>query len=283
MREDMMEVLITDGRRGSRTEKNYDVIKSRRRKVEEDEVGTKESMIPKDTKGWHGRKIDQKGEHLTPLKRYLRSKVGCKWDDVYSEIKKNNPSNSSVGAHVYTHLWGYVDRDVTLVNGVPNTMGYHGLAPLYIGELYICPSDRTLKECTNGQLRWGKQRIKAERLKITTVKKVGADTFVVQNKKGLWFLFEYSNRMKTVACPDYKWMKDEVTGCNVTKIVGYHDELVPYYTTVHVDRDDYEALPGLHPKSYSDPYWRHEKKNVQRYYLMGLKSLSSKEKKQYGV
>jgi len=50
------------------------------------------------------------GEHLGPLVRFLRSSIGRKWDDVYSEIRKVCPNDNAVNAHIYQHLWGYVDR-----------------------------------------------------------------------------------------------------------------------------------------------------------------------------
>ncbi len=48
-------------------------------------------------------------EYLQPLIRYLRSNVGEKWDDVYSEIKKACPNDSAVNAHIYQHLFDFVE------------------------------------------------------------------------------------------------------------------------------------------------------------------------------
>lgn len=50
----------------------------------------------------------QLNENLGPLKRFLQSRVGHKWDNVYSEIRANiNPGNA-VQAHVLQHLEHYV-------------------------------------------------------------------------------------------------------------------------------------------------------------------------------
>lgn len=50
------------------------------------------------------------GEHLGPLKRFLRSRIGFRWDDVYSEISAVFPKKNAVLIHIYQHLWGYVAR-----------------------------------------------------------------------------------------------------------------------------------------------------------------------------
>lgn len=43
-------------------------------------------------------------EHLNPLKGYLESCIGKKWDDVYSEICKTVPRRGVINLHVYQHL-----------------------------------------------------------------------------------------------------------------------------------------------------------------------------------
>ena len=52
MRSDMKEVLITDGRHGSSHAVNQEVRKIRRKKIEEDEVGHRQGMLPKGRFGW---------------------------------------------------------------------------------------------------------------------------------------------------------------------------------------------------------------------------------------
>lgn len=49
-------------------------------------------------------------ENLSPLSNFLRSAVGRKWDDVFSEINEACPNDSAVSAHIYQHLWHFVVR-----------------------------------------------------------------------------------------------------------------------------------------------------------------------------
>lgn len=50
-------------------------------------------------------------ENLSPLRRYLESKVGCNWDDVYSDICANLSVSSTIDQHVRGHIWDFVAKD----------------------------------------------------------------------------------------------------------------------------------------------------------------------------
>lgn len=58
-------------------------------------------------------------DHLGPLKRLLRSKVGQPWDDVYSELCQRLDRSTITGQHVIDHLWDFVIRDVEIIDGHP--------------------------------------------------------------------------------------------------------------------------------------------------------------------
>ncbi len=62
-------------------------------------------------------------DHLGPLRRLLLSKVGQPWDDVYSELCRRLDTNTVTGRHVLFHVWGYVERHVVLIDGVPYAKG----------------------------------------------------------------------------------------------------------------------------------------------------------------
>jgi hypothetical protein len=62
-------------------------------------------------------------DHLGPLRRLLLSKVGQPWDDVYSELCRRLDTNTLTGRHVLFHVWGYVERHVVLIDGVPYAKG----------------------------------------------------------------------------------------------------------------------------------------------------------------
>ncbi|WP_427159151.1 hypothetical protein ACQFX9_24285 [Aliinostoc sp. HNIBRCY26] len=56
-------------------------------------------------------------DHLGPLRRFLRSKVGQPWNDVYSELCQKLDHKTMAGQHVIGHLWDYVVTHVEIVDG----------------------------------------------------------------------------------------------------------------------------------------------------------------------
>lgn len=112
MREDFEKLLCEEPRYGS-SWKNDSVKKSRRYKDIKDpdrldELPRHERMKPRD--GW----LKDFGEHLGPLKRFLRSRVGKPWDDVYSEIRERVRVDKATQLHILQHLEHYVFLRVRL-------------------------------------------------------------------------------------------------------------------------------------------------------------------------
>jgi hypothetical protein len=58
-------------------------------------------------------------DHLGPLRRYLYSQVGRRWDDVYSNLCQRLNTQTLAGQHVLSHVWGFVERHVEIVDGKP--------------------------------------------------------------------------------------------------------------------------------------------------------------------
>lgn len=294
MRKDMKEVLITKGRRGSQWARNEEVCKIRRTIVDEEDRGERLGMRPRSMHSWGDRKVDQLGEHLTPLYRYLRSRIGFKWDDTYSEIRANNPMDSAVGAHIYQHLWGYVEKDVVYVDDRPCdpvSRWWRG-TPSYLrpGDLYI---DR------NGILA-EVPRIPKESTPVRiTVYNIDKTTYAVQNKKGIWFLFKYSNRMKKEEKvrehthykmkTDGSYEKDEDGKYVTFKTYEKYIQITPFFQTVYIDEKDFELLPKVHPPKYrySDYSYQHTvdrmKASSEYYYVVSVKSMNTKEKQRLGI
>lgn len=94
-------------------------------------------------------------ENLSPLKRFLRSQVGRRWNDVYSEISTNLRSSSAVQQHVRDHLRDFVAIHVEFHDGVPFSLPdgrgwYHGVVRYF----YVCPTTgRLCEHVTAGKLR----------------------------------------------------------------------------------------------------------------------------------
>ncbi|WP_445636430.1 Transposase [Nostoc sp. DSM 114161] len=82
-------------------------------------------------------------DHLGPLRRFLRSKVGQPWNDVYSELSQRLDAKTMAGQHVIGHLWDYVERYVEIIDGNVYSKPYQGyrnlLAGSYGDRFYIHP------------------------------------------------------------------------------------------------------------------------------------------------
>jgi hypothetical protein len=88
-------------------------------------------------------------ENLQPLVRFLRSRVGARWDVVRSEISKNISCNSAVQKHVLDHLKDFVVENVRVEKRVVHHFHWKGWMPLHsIGmrlRFYVCPKTRILR------------------------------------------------------------------------------------------------------------------------------------------
>jgi len=58
-------------------------------------------------------------DRLAPLYRWLRSKVGQNWDDVYSQLTRELKSNTRSREHLIFHVWRFVERHAIIIAGVP--------------------------------------------------------------------------------------------------------------------------------------------------------------------
>lgn len=92
-------------------------------------------------------------ENLSPLKKFLASCVGRRWDDVFSEICEHLNCKSTVHQHVRDHLKDYVELHVILVEGVPSVIGRYssGVRPVYEGDLYVHPETGILARAPNNK------------------------------------------------------------------------------------------------------------------------------------
>ncbi len=95
--------------------------------------------------------LKEHGEHLAPLRRWLRKAVGRGWNDVHSEICRSLDRRSTVQRHVLIHVDGYVNRHVLMINGVPHMrMGLRPPIELWDGRLFVDPRNGLL--CQHKQL-----------------------------------------------------------------------------------------------------------------------------------
>ncbi|HEY9853981.1 MAG TPA: hypothetical protein V6D28_31220 [Leptolyngbyaceae cyanobacterium] len=83
-------------------------------------------------------------DHLGPLRRWLRSKIGQRWDAVYKELCQQIEMRTLIGQHLMLHVWQYVERNVDLIDGVPypkKRYSYSVNRPIgyWRDELYVHP------------------------------------------------------------------------------------------------------------------------------------------------
>jgi len=181
MRYDMKKVLCTRPRLGSRL-KNQDVRHQRHESLHEgSESSTKSGMKPSN-KRYSERKY--LNEYLNPLIRFLGSVVGRPWDKIHSEIREKSPSDSAVGAHIYQHLWDYVERHPVWKDGVVGHTAWSGWTRLEAkqgqgwNEFYV---DK------HGILQRSPAPKKREKKADPNVRKISDLEFYVRREDGTWF------------------------------------------------------------------------------------------------
>lgn len=114
MRSDMAKVIVERPRHGSI---NYSMaVRPKLRHQFDEDAPTSMPMggsrVYTDHKKSHT-------DHLNPLIRFIESRVGQPWDDVYSEICEHVRLDSTVQRHLLTHLDWLVEQHVVMVDGVP--------------------------------------------------------------------------------------------------------------------------------------------------------------------
>lgn len=136
MRKDMSKVIVERRRTGGKNDRKGRAPRSL------DDLPQKQSMKSshKDRKSLN--------ENLKPLVRFLKSRVGKKWDNIYSEICENLKVTSTVQQHVKDHIWDYVYKNVILEDKKVFAMRKYYGKYFEIGnnDLYICPKSGLLKQ-----------------------------------------------------------------------------------------------------------------------------------------
>lgn len=157
MRKDMFKVIVERERRGIswarvlgsgyRKAKNFKLTEDY--EVLDDFCRTKLPM--KATK--LGYNCKQLNENLTPLRRFLHSRVGQNWDAVYSEICENINVNSTVQQHVLSHVEDFIEINTFIGDdGKIYSKGHHGhISPVdgpghwgRYSSLYVDPTTKLI-------------------------------------------------------------------------------------------------------------------------------------------
>jgi hypothetical protein len=176
MRWDMAKVIVERPRYGSRLKagkkKGYGRY-LRRQNI--DDLPRREPMLGR----WRGMQRSL-NEHLGPMRRFLRSRVGRPWNKVYQELCEHVALDNAVQNHVLTHIFQYVERRVELRGRrVVHAEGWWRGIPLRTGELYVCPASGILKVVRPPKRCGPPKRLCA-----------GADNQLLSAEKWLWQLAE---------------------------------------------------------------------------------------------
>jgi hypothetical protein len=109
MREDMAKIIVERPRHNSGRAKGR-VRKLQRIPLEE------QPLFEGIGRKWSGRSKSL-NENLAPLRRFLRSRLGCSWNDVNSEMRERINLRSAVQLHIWQHVEQYVCIHPIVVGG----------------------------------------------------------------------------------------------------------------------------------------------------------------------
>jgi len=166
MRSDMKKLLCER----PRLHDNWTKPGPRHKNTSLEDLPSKQSMSRKR----YGNK--QLNEFLAPLKRFIHKQVGRRWNDVYSEIKKQITSSNPVDTHILEHIDGYINVKVRRVDVRESKTGlktagtlqpgrYDNQSAVRVGEIYVDPDDNIIKVAKN-LVREAPKPAKPETLKI---------------------------------------------------------------------------------------------------------------------
>lgn len=108
MRSDMSKVLCETGREAGMPSGGR---RDQWARLDPEELATREGMRRRHRQRKHF------GEHLSPLWRFLGSRVGRPWDDVYSEIRAQLSPRSVLDVHLLDHLEWEVETRPLRIDG----------------------------------------------------------------------------------------------------------------------------------------------------------------------
>ena len=197
MRKDMGKVVVEKERRGSsnpnkplrgRTKKAQKAWKNEGEGFSKFESSARRRRYGYDAK--------QFGENLGPLKKFLTSRVGSKWDDVYSELCSVLSKDSVTQSHVLDHAKWYVEQNVFGfdADGIPlNERGFS------VYEIFYVDADGILQKTP--------RKKRQKRLPEKTYVRIN-DILYGKRSDGLWYRLFFD----IVPEPDYRRIEEMFWG-----------------------------------------------------------------------
>jgi hypothetical protein len=134
-------------------------------------------------RGWGRSPVD----HLAPLWRFFNSRVGKKWNDVYSEVCQWMNLNSFPGKHMSEHVEAIYSKQYSVSQWTTAGWSWGGVT-LYVDaqgflsrKLYVSTFRR----------KYGNQP-------APPVTKIKEDGILYEKLDGIWYEVEYGKRVKTI-------------------------------------------------------------------------------------
>ena len=220
MREDMAKVIVERPRRCAFANNKPKGYRKRLGRTPPEDWPHREGMKLR----W-GNHTKEFNEHLAPLRRFLDSRLGHLWDDVFAEICQHLRRDSVIQDHVRDHVEDFVTRDVMLVEGRPCYLaGWQSGRPLWPGQRYVCPRTGRLKKMPDKRKRpayrpgfeWPPPR----GIRVSA-------TLQCRRINGLWHVVEL--RPFPVLSPKEKWdvvLNRRVTGFDKKLVMQMYGALV---------------------------------------------------------
>lgn len=204
MREDMYKVVINRPRHASRY-----ATKSKLRYLDGHDVPSR--ITGKQIFRYRKKAITKYfSDHVMPLKRFLFSQRGRKWDDVFSEICAQLDTGSTVKMHVHEHIDGFIVRKVRIdadgmYLGCGDWVNNLSRPDQWWPDLYVCPMDGRIKETKDLLAKLGlvsarRQYQRSRRPKSTlkdSFRRLGDTEFLVLCH-GIWYRFVVSAPPETI-------------------------------------------------------------------------------------
>lgn len=192
MRKDFNKLLVERERVGH-TKCFHDVRRKKVSGLNDEYFGGHESMKKRHSINYNRKSFN---ENLSPLRGYLRSKIGKSWDKVYSELRKTFDARSVINNHILEHLYDYVNVTAVLIDGKVMAIGRHnsrGYVPISScsSDYYVCPKDGTLKVNQKKTFRVIRAEKIAEGVKeIMKTFRVVDERTHVRLINGVWYAFD---------------------------------------------------------------------------------------------
>lgn len=251
MRADMAKVIVERPRRAGYVTKGHGRVRDM------EDLPRNQGMTRPHRMNWGGKELN---ENLAPLRRFLHSRVGHKWDAVYSEISEHLKATSAVQQHVRDHVTDFVTTQVH-VDAHGELWGRRWGAPYRIGaghgsrgELYVDPRDGILKQVAPAP-RMPSYQARREAQFADRVRVISA-TQELRKHGGVWYL------------------------CDVQQVPAPKRVDVTDSQGVVRSMWDYPRCWDVMLKRFVE---HHERDNLRNTYVVTKRQLNHKELKSHGV